>query len=228
MKFRFPILMLTLAACNCASSKPVEEQPSDMAKLGALLESLNVGPVSPTCPDVIQLPWEIGASSALFQVAMTTCEGVSPVIEIDSRGGNVNVALDIAKKIERHPHPVYCLVDGRASSCAFDILQSCDLRFMTPRSTLMQHNTAIPQLGGMAFELQNAVNDLRVKDEARAQFCSKRMNMPIAKYKAKISDGKEWHMTLAEALDAGAVDFEAPDLSYVVALARAANDGGTP
>lgn len=229
---RMIVVAVLLAAC-CAHPAHAEAKPPPAPDLSQLLMSL--GPPAPAvgkaCTGVVSLRVGIDEeASNQFVADLAECTGKVTVVEIDSGGGELGAALEIMKAIERHPRPVICVVDGMAASAAFDILQSCDVRTMTPRSKLMQH-TASTGVRGNSTEIQNTLDRLRVTDKGRALHCSKRMGMPLEEYEKQVADGREWWLDLGEALKVHAVDdtmSSVAEAQKIAARMEAMTDGGTP
>jgi ATP-dependent protease ClpP protease subunit len=211
------VLLLCLLCCAPHRYLSSEKLPSD--PIDAEAQSLTEVSAAGGCTGIIRFPYQVSSESELlFEAELAQCRDRIAVVEIDSVGGSVSAAVDFQKAIERHPHPVYCVVDGIAASAAFDILQSCDKRFMTVRSFLMQHNAATPRTSGNEIEIRNTAEALRVIDEGRAVRCARRMKMPLDAYKEHIAGGREWWFSLADALNFGAVDYEVSDVRAVLLL----------
>lgn len=125
------------------------------------------------------------------------------VLVIDSPGGDVAAARRIVRALEELP-ALACVVDGDALSAGFYILQSCPLRLMTLRSTLMVHkgHISLPPGVTLAPEDQAALD---AWNRALSEQVCGRMNMAkedcVAKYEAE-----DWWMNWREGLAMGAVD----------------------
>ena len=128
------------------------------------------------------------------------------IIDIDSGGGDFDAGFEIVKAIEASPIPVICVVDGQADSMAFYILQSCDQRVMTRRSSLMWHGITL--VGGSGVNMVNLPGlqkRLEVMNEAALAHVSHRLKIPASEVAEKIKYG-DWWMAATEALKVGAVD----------------------
>jgi ATP-dependent protease ClpP protease subunit len=127
------------------------------------------------------------------------------VIEINSPGGSVTDGLDIIKAIERANAPVVCVVDGGAYSMGFVILESCDVRLMTNRSSLMMHQASV---GGYApnreSEFKDMADFLNTINEGMIAYLSTRMTVSADFIREKMT--REWWMGTAEAKSVGAID----------------------
>jgi ATP-dependent protease ClpP protease subunit len=139
----------------------------------------------------------------------------------------------MSKKIQRHDGKLLCVVDGIAASAAFDLLQTCPVRLVTPRAQLMQHTTKFNEISGNAIVLRNRVRELEVTDESRARANAARIGMPLDEYNKKIAGGREWHLSAREAVSQHVADDEIPDILTAARIVvrmqfDAAADGGTP
>jgi ATP-dependent protease ClpP protease subunit len=138
-------------------------------------------------------------------------EGAKQVLmRVNSPGGNLDEALLIAQLIERSEIPVDCLVDGDALSAAFYILQSCRDRAATARSALMAHE---PYFRNLAHaDRQTVTEALEMIDVVAEQFiqhCAARLKISLGAFRRRIK-GRDWWMTPAQALEAGAIDRVVP------------------
>lgn len=215
---RLALSLLLISSC-AHMTEPVSPAPN----LLALIESLepNSEPAPPTCPDWVKLDGVIDADSAAkFGAEMKACADRAVVVEINSPGGSVFDAIEMQKAIERHPHPVYCVVDGVAASAAFVTLQSCDFRLMTDRSVLMAHHAAIPRTGGQEEPIENAAAALRALDHATALHCARRMGITPEAYEAHVSGGREWWLPVDDATKEHAVDLRVTSVADAVTMAR--------
>lgn len=133
------------------------------------------------------------------------------VLTIDSPGGSVGVTHNLVKLIDQARQEqgitTDCVVDGRAWSSALYLLQACDRRFMTKRSTLAAHE---PINEGVTLSLRDLRSErfrrsMEVVSRAFAEQCASRMKVTVEQYLAKVHDD-EWWMDWREALSVGAVD----------------------
>lgn len=147
------------------------------------------------------------------------------VLELNSPGGIVTHGQKIARAIEDTKLPIYCVVDGNAHSMAMYILQSCDVRMMTKRSTLMAHPPHLKG-GGTADELRDQARSLRAIGAALAEHVCHRMSPLALSNKACLAkfDNEVWWLTWREAMKVGAVDRVALSPASVTAHLR---DKGT-
>jgi ATP-dependent Clp protease protease subunit len=129
-------------------------------------------------------------------------------LEIDSEGGEVDAGFALTKAIEASPVPVICIVDGQAASMAFYVLQSCDVRAMTPRSSLMMHQVTL--IGAIkASNIKALQKQIDTYNKAMVGQCAAKMKLTSAQISAKIADG-DWWMGTDEALEVGAIDSVVP------------------
>lgn len=146
--------------------------------------------------------------AALRAIPDMTVKPAAIFIEIDSEGGEVDAGFALTKAIEASPVPVICIVDGQAASMAFYILQSCDVRAMTPRSSLMMHQVTL--IGAIkASNIKTLQKQVETYNKAMVGQCSAKMKLPANEIADKIADG-DWWMGADEALMVGAVDSVVP------------------
>lgn len=144
-------------------------------------------------------------------------EASAIVIEINSRGGPVTYGFKVAKAIEESTVPVHCVVDDQGYSMGLYILQSCQTRSMTKRSTLMGHEPAYnPGESGRQNDWYNAFVELRALSRAMAEHVAARMTMSISDYATRVSNGKEYWLDWEEAWRVRAVDSVVKSVASVV------------
>ncbi len=153
--------------------------------------------------------------------AAKAAEPVAVVIELTTPGGSVDSGFRLIRAIETSPVPVVCVVDHKAMSEGFAILEACHLRSATPRSQLMTHTPYVNSLaGGTLEDLENVLGSLKATAHSHAIQCSKRLKVSFEEYSKKVSGGKSWFMGADEALAVGAIDFIAPTVESVVLTLR--------
>jgi ATP-dependent protease ClpP protease subunit len=102
---------------------------------------------------------------------------------------------------------VVCVVDGKAMSMAFYILQTCDVRLMTKRSYLMVHQPIAQGIeDSQPVPLENRLRRLQAIDNAMMQQYVKRMKISAKELRARIDGGREYYLNSDDAVKAGAVD----------------------
>lgn len=145
------------------------------------------------------------------------------VMEINSPGGEVDAGFKLARTMENLSVPVVCVVDGEAASMAFYLLQSCTVRFMTARSTLMAHGVSyrIANTQGNAEQFSEMSDALKASTLAVVMHVSARMKVTPEQFAAKIA-GRAWYMAYKEALEVGAVDSVVPSVNQALELTLAA------
>lgn len=128
------------------------------------------------------------------------------VMVIDSPGGSVYYGREISKALESSGVTVYCVVDGMAASATMALLQSCNHRLMTRRSTLMLHKPSTTLDGFVGSrELLSMLSRMEAMEQALGeQYCS-RFRISIKACEDKYANG-EWFLSWQEALSVGAVD----------------------
>lgn len=129
------------------------------------------------------------------------------LLEINTPGGSIPDGFEVMRAIEDSDAPVTCIVDGDADSMGFAILQSCEHRYMTPRSKLMAHE---PAIGGNIHGQPNffiAIADMmRAERDTLAIHCQHRLKVSLAEYHKHTDGGLMWWMLSDEAVRVGAVD----------------------
>ena len=159
--------------------------------------------------EVVRIEGQINPEISIYiALAMQRIAHIQPyvIIEINSGGGNVASGMGLATTMERLGVPVFCLVDGRAASMAFYLLQSCSYRFMTINSTLMVHNPSIePAEGGDEYYFERTMLFLRLAGFEMAMHYSRRMDMPPEIIRERIK-GHDWEMDPVDAFAFSAVD----------------------
>lgn len=128
------------------------------------------------------------------------------LLELDTDGGNITDGFALMKAIENSDAPVYCVADGHAWSMGFYIMQSCDVRIMTTRSTLMAHKAIMPTSEGYETLdiLKSKIAHLNAVSLGLEGQALRRLCMSREAFEKKI--GGDWFMGGEEALKVGAVD----------------------
>lgn len=178
---------------------PPLERPKSLARGERWVPLLRFANVSVTDESVAKI------SALLDQASRSGVDAV--VLEMATLGGSVPAGQEFARAIERVPVPVHCVADGQVMSMGFYVLQACDYRYMTRRSTLMVHE---PHFGGEVpghqLDLKNNADYLRKTGDAMAQHEGRRLRVGVDGLKARIEHGQDWFMDADEALSQGAVD----------------------
>lgn len=163
-------------------------------------------------------------TAALQAVAKENPEAV--VFEIDSPGGEVGAGLRLAKVLEDYPARLICVVDGDADSMAFFLLQSCPVRLMTKRSSLMMHRPflVLNKAPSELDDVDKANIEARMNVLAAAMFehYAARMGMLPENLALKIPGKKMWWMGWSEAVCSNAVDGVVGSVPGVLASLRSA------
>lgn len=147
----------------------------------------------------------MGIIQGFMEVDLSPTKVDGIIIEINSGGGDFDSGFVISKIIETSPIPVMCIVDGEAASMAFYILQSCQIRAMTDRSTLMWHSVSLVGGGVNSTNIESLGNRIAAMNRASAAHVAKRMNISKETVADKIKN-HDWWMAADEALLIGAVD----------------------
>jgi ATP-dependent protease ClpP protease subunit len=135
------------------------------------------------------------------------------MLELNTHGGDFDAGVELARAIESVRASVVCVVDGTAESMGFFLLQSCDVRVMTRRSSIMAHDPfeTFSTNGQLTrAELLNLSEDLRVSARRFAEQAIRRMGISYKEYRARTAGGRDWHMHWEDALKFHAVDIATP------------------
>jgi ATP-dependent protease ClpP protease subunit len=136
------------------------------------------------------------------------------VLEINTPGGSVSDGFRLVKAIETSPKMSVCVVDGEGYSMGFYILQSCNVRIMTKRSTLMAHEPAFGSISGLnRGKLKSLLDALNASTFAANEFMCKRLNVSKTVCESKIHN--EWWMEWKEAFAVRAVDAVIDNVSQI-------------
>lgn len=137
----------------------------------------------------------------------------SVLVILDTPGGDVESGVKIAKLIENSEIPVNCLVDTRALSMGFYILQSCRVRAISVRAFLMAHQPSVNisgGFGGKAAEWRSIEQNLEAVGEGMANYEARRLKISEDEFKKRI-ENKDYYMNYRQALEVGAVDLVIED-----------------
>jgi ATP-dependent protease ClpP protease subunit len=149
-----------------------------------------------------------GISTTLFEATLNRLMERGPevvVVELNTTGGSVDSGFDMTKVIESLGVPTICLVDGEALSEGIYILQGCDVRLMTARSTLMVHEPYV-EMRVDTSHLGPAILRQKALNHAWTQHVARRWKkMTPKQLREKIALG-DWYINSEEALNLGAVD----------------------
>lgn len=132
-------------------------------------------------------------------------------LRINSNGGSVFEGFSFIQSMEelkKGGMSVTCVVDVRAISMAFVILQSdvCDKRLATPRSLFLAHNGSLHTEGGTVEDMDEDIELLKVINDSLSLLCANRIGMPILEYRKKLKDHKSWTFGTEEALKHNVID----------------------
>lgn len=215
------ILFALLLCCCCVTTSgdahPTQLEPKNQA-LEDLMNDLQAMALCPADGHLV-LDTVINSISADLLVSkIKACKGKRIVLEINSPGGSVFAALEIQKAIERHDRPVFCVVDGLAASAAFVTLQSCTSRYATDRAVLMAHAPSLTT-EGQQTEIENSAEALRVINWGMVEHCAKRMGMAHDDFERRVTGGREWYLSQADALQFKAIDGPAESVAEILKLA---------
>jgi ATP-dependent protease ClpP protease subunit len=149
-----------------------------------------------------------------FMSAAVAAEPDAIMLELDTPGGSLSAGHEMSRMIEHAPVTVACVVDGEAYSMGMYILQSCDVRVMTKRSSLMTHQVSFMVRAGARLT-QKELDDLKVQmtisTRGYIEWVAHRMRVSVADVLARVNNGGQWFMNWEEALKVGAVDLVISD-----------------
>lgn len=207
MRGLLALLLFAVFSLSCASHRQVAKGAQEGGS-----KTVAVAKCSPNVPCHHRLSGAIDVDTVV--PAILTLESAEKagssvyVLELNTPGGGVAVGFELAKAIENAAVPVVCVVDGRAASMGFYILQACPLRVMTRRSVLMTHEPSIGNttMGGPANDWKALADALAALREAMAWYCNRRLTTTLEEYHARTDGGLAWWFTYTDAKKFGAVD----------------------
>lgn len=156
------------------------------------------------------------ASVLGFDQMMATALRRNPevlVIEIRTLGGSMEAGFSMVKSIEDIPVPTVCVADGLVASEGVFLLQACDIRLMTDRSTLMVHEPYIE--GRIDRDVDLLIDQQQKFTYAWTQFVARRWKISPADLR-KILRKKDLWLTEKDAAALGAVDATVPSVTQLV------------
>lgn len=145
--------------------------------------------------------------AAFLETASRLAKSVDRLyVRINTYGGSIGGGMDVIQSLEQLPVKITCVVDWRAMSMGFILLESeaCDERLMTQRAVLMSHAPLI-RGGGQAHELREMADSLDALSEGIDLVVAERLGMSFEAYRAKIN-AREWWMGPVEAYKYKAID----------------------
>ena len=162
---------------------------------------------------------EESANEFLANMASVPSDALEIVVLLDSPGGYVHSTRSMIRAVESARVPVVCLVDGIAASGAMLFLQSCDIRVMTHRSSLMIHNASYQRPEGRSDQesLEEELHSIRTtNDQIAWQYCH-RLQMTYDRCRESYRD-HDWWMTENEALGIQAADMAVTNLAELLSV----------
>lgn len=154
------------------------------------------------------LTGEIDEQSTEILDVLIRADGRPVLIEINSPGGVADEGLAIHKILRASKSPTTCLVNGRAASAAFLVLQGCTRRSMTSTSYLFMHEPTIVFAQGATLTpapMEMALASLDKTADDMAKIIAPRLDMSVDAYKARVR-GEGWTMRADDAISANAID----------------------
>lgn len=171
-------------------------------------------------------------SVALIQQKMDTLVSLGAkniTLKINSDGGDVEegnkLILFLEEKIKAGIQ-IRCIVDFRARSMAFIVLQSpgCQTRLATVRAMFLAHEPSL-EIGGNRAIHNKVIEYLSALAENMASIAGNRLKIGVKGYEEKVKDG-DWIFAYNEALAVGAIDgpIDPKDIPYSYKLTSSSDD----
>jgi ATP-dependent Clp protease protease subunit len=120
---------------------------------------------------------------------ISSIENQKIYVYINSNGGSVEAGqklIDQFTYLQLKGVTIECIAQN-AYSMAFQILQSCDKRYITPSATVMQHQMSVSELGGQFDNLLNYLTMIKQMANDLDLKAAKRIGISYADYKLKTS-----------------------------------------
>lgn len=189
-KTAFPLALLTSLVLACSPSCGTVEPKREVTVLAVPGAFPILGELSEQLAQQV-IPW-------LGHVK-------DPVLVLDSPGGSVQPALEIAWAVRLHGN-VRCIVVGMAASGAFGILQQCKVRLMTSDAKLGTHEVKVVWNGPIdRYEARGASRALERAAEAWNTLSCWRLKITLEEYVERVR-GRDWTLDAQEAIAVGAAD----------------------
>lgn len=207
----FFALLLTTMACS-AVVEPLTPKASDMVAI------TSADPSSQPANEAFEVAVYSEVARGTPMITLTTFEeadvkGILAALRdmdgktaqiwlrITTSGGSVSNGLQLIQTLEALKSTVVCVVDFKAYSMGFDLLQSpgCDLRLATPRSTLMWHAPRMDSLKDHTGpELRDVADYLDASNNAFIYMTALRIGVN-PEVLAKRIHRRDWWMSWQEA-----------------------------
>jgi ATP-dependent protease ClpP protease subunit len=120
---------------------------------------------------------------------ISSIENQKIYVYINSNGGSVEAGqklIDQFAYLQQKGIIIECVAQN-AYSMAFQILQSCDKRYITPSATVMQHQMSVSELGGQFENLLNYLTMIKQMSNDLDTIAAKRIGISYTDYKLKTS-----------------------------------------
>lgn len=127
-------------------------------------------------------------------------------VYIDSNGGSVDAGqrlIDQFSYLQQQGVTIECIAQN-AHSMAFQILQSCDKRYVTPSAKVMQHQMSVNDLEGQFDNLMNYLNMVQQMSNKLDKASAERIGLSYDEYKKKVST--DWWLFGEEIVKANVAD----------------------
>lgn len=197
------IALLTILLCGCTPISAEAAQRHGAKKPKTAYLALE-GPVTP-----------MSVAEVLIGLDQAVTDGAKQVVlKLNTPGGMVTPGRALAKRIESSPIPVICVVEGEAYSMGFYILQSCQVRAMTPYSSLMAHEISISVESVNRKELRKILAELDVENEIFCRYMARRL-FDGKGFCSNVAEGEVWFFD-DTAKAAGAIDASVPSVQFVL------------
>lgn len=127
-------------------------------------------------------------------------------VYINSNGGSVDAGqrlIDQFAYLQQQGVTIECIVQN-AHSMAFQILQSCDKRYVTPSAKVMQHQMSVNDLEGQFDNLMNYLTMVQQMSNKLDKASAERIGLSYDEYKKKVST--DWWLFGEEIVKANVAD----------------------
>ena len=137
---------------------------------------------------------------------MSSIEHNNFYVYIDSNGGSVDAGqklIDQFSYLQQKGVIIECIVQN-AHSMAFQILQSCDKRYITPSAKVMQHQMSLSEIDGQFDNLMNYLTMIQQMSNKLDKVAAERIGISYDDYKKKVAT--DWWLFGEEIIRANVAD----------------------
>lgn len=194
----------------------IETTESNSIKIGSIkIEPIKIEPTNPNKIKSITLEYgnfmsivgPINKNNVNMWIRnISSIEYDNFYVYIDSNGGSVDAGqklIDQFAYLQQKGVVIECIAQN-AHSMAFQILQSCDKRYITPSAKVMQHQMSLSEIDGQFDNLMNYLTMVQQMSNKLDQISAKRIGLPYDEYKKKVST--DWWLFGEEIIKANVAD----------------------